>query len=92
MKLEKSALTNFAEKYVIDGKPGLIPGEFFGEKKELLEQFFKNHRNVKIRMILVCLMEKQEFIKRKKAPIYHHATVYFQTKTFVNIEETNEYY
>ena len=37
-------------------------------------------------------MEKQEFIKgKKKAPIYHHATVHFQTKTFINIEETNEY-
>ena len=42
-------------------------------------------------MILVCLMEKQEFIKGKKAPIYQHSTVYFQTKTYTNIEETNEY-
>ena len=33
MKLEKSALTNFAEKYVIDGKPGLIPEEFLEKKK-----------------------------------------------------------
>ena len=65
IKLEKSGLANFAEKYVIDGKPGLIPEEFFGEKKELLEKFFKNHRNVKIRMILVCLMEKKNLLKEK---------------------------
>ena len=91
IKLEESGLANFAEKYVIDGKPGLIPEEFFGEKKELLEKFFKNHRNVKIRMTLVCLMERGEFIEGKKAPIYNYATVYFQTKTYINIEETNEY-
>ena len=42
-------------------------------------------------MILVCLMERQEFIEEKRAPIHHHAIVYFQTKTFINIEETNEY-
>ena len=29
---EKSALKNFAEKYVIDGKPKIIPFKFFAEK------------------------------------------------------------
>ena len=38
--LEKSALANFAEKYVIDGKPEILPKDFFEEKKELIEQFF----------------------------------------------------
>ena len=32
IKLEKSALQNFAEKYVIDGKSGLTPLQFFAEK------------------------------------------------------------
>ena len=31
IKHEKSALQNFAEKYVIDGKPGLTPLQFFAE-------------------------------------------------------------
>ena len=42
-------------------------------------------------MILICEMEKQEFIKGKPISIYHHGTVYFQTETLINIEETNEY-
>ena len=31
IKHEKSALSNFADKYVIDGKPGLTPLQFFAE-------------------------------------------------------------
>ena len=60
--LEKSALNNFAEKYVIEGKPGIRPKKFFQEKAQQVKQFFKNNRNTKIKMILVCMMEhkKQE--------------------------------
>ena len=32
IKNEKSALKNFAEKYVIDGKPNIMPFKFFAEK------------------------------------------------------------
>ena len=32
IKHEKSALKNFAEKYVIDGKPKITPFKFFAEK------------------------------------------------------------
>ena len=89
--LEKSALANFAEKYVIDGKPGIFPKEFFEEKKELIEQFFKNHRNTKIRMVMICEMEKEVYIAGKLSTIKKQATFYFQSETFINIEETNEY-
>ena len=41
IKHEKSALSNFVEKYIIDGKPGLTPLQFFAEKvariKEITE-------------------------------------------------------
>ena len=41
IKHEKSALLNFAEKYIIDGKPKLIPESYFSEKiPQLIE--FKN--------------------------------------------------
>ena len=89
--LEKSALANFAEKYVIDGKPEIVPKRFFEEKRELILQFFKNHRNTKVRMILICEMEQQQFIKGKIRPVYQHSKVDFQSKTYTNIEETNEY-
>ena len=32
IKHEKSALSNFAEKYVIEGKPCLTPLQYFAEK------------------------------------------------------------
>ena len=59
IKYEKSALSNFAEKYVIDGKPGLTPLQFFAEKVARIKDFLRNHRNIKVRMILACEMEQQ---------------------------------
>ena len=50
IKLEKSALSNFAEKYVIDGKPGLTPLQYFAEKAARIKDFLRNHRNIKVRM------------------------------------------
>ena len=78
--LEKSALANFAEKYVIDGKPGILPKDFFEEKRELIVQFFKNHRNTKIRMVMICEMEKEEFIEGEITPIYHLRKAFFKQK------------
>ena len=57
--LEKSALTNFAEKYVTEGLPGIIPIEYFREKAPQIRDFLRNHRNTKVRMIMVCEMERQ---------------------------------
>ena len=50
IKLEKSALSNFAEKYVIDGKPGLTLLQYFAEKVARIKDFLRNHRNIKVRM------------------------------------------
>ena len=66
IKLEKSALSNFAEKYVIDGKPGLTPFKYFAEKASQIKEFLRNHRNVKMKMIMICTMEQQHMEKRKK--------------------------
>ena len=41
IKHEKSALKNFAEKYVIDGKPKIIPFKFFAEKATQIKVIFK---------------------------------------------------
>ena len=65
IKHEKSALSNFAEKYVIDGKPGLTPLQFFAEKVARIKDFLRNHRNIKVRMILICEMEQQIIEKSK---------------------------
>ena len=66
IKLEKSALSHFAEKYVIDGKPGLTPFKYFAEKASQIKEFLRNHRNVKMKMIMICTMEQQHMEKRKK--------------------------
>ena len=64
--LQKSALANFAEKYVIKGIPGIMPIEFFREKATQIKDFLRNHRNTKVRMILVCEMEIQIIEKKIK--------------------------
>ena len=67
IKHEKSALSKFVEKYVIDGKPGLTPLHFFAEKVARVKHFLRNHRNIKVRMILVCEMEQQIIEKKGKS-------------------------
>ena len=79
IKHEKSALENFAEKYVIDGKPGIKPFKYFAEKASQLKEFLRNHRNIKVRMILVCIMETQ--ISEKINKFIIESISYFNTET-----------
>ena len=87
IKHEKSAIENFAEKYVIDGKPGITPFKYFAEKASQLKEFLRNHRNTKIRMILVCIREKQISEKIKK--FYVQDKAYFNTETHINLESSD---
>ena len=80
IKHEKSALSNFAEKYVIDGKPKMPPNFYFSEKLPQLIEFLRNHRNIKVRMILVCIMKVTDLNPK---------VFYFHSKTFLNIESTD---
>ena len=57
---EKSALDEFANKNMIKGEPGITPFEFFRSKSPYLKDFSRNHRNIKVRFILVRLMEKMD--------------------------------
>ena len=88
--LEKSALTNFSEKYDIKGKPGKIPLEHFREKAPQIKDFLRNHRNTKVRMLLVCEMEKQ-IIERSNGETktnYERDKAYFQSHTYINLKKT----
>ena len=87
--LEKSALTNFAEKYVIEGLPGLIPIEYFSEKAQI-KDFLRNHRNTKVRMIMFCEMERQIIEKSngESKTTYEQDNAYFQSRTHINLEKT----
>ena len=88
--LEKSAIANFAEKYVIEGLPGKIPIEFFREKASQIKDFLRNYRNTKVRMLLVCEMEKQIIEKSngESKTNYEHDKAYFQSHTYINLEKT----
>ena len=44
IKREKSALDNFAEKYIIDEKLEIIPIDYFGEKAPQLKELFRNQK------------------------------------------------
>ena len=89
IKHEKSALKNFAEKYVIDGKPKIIPFKFFAEKATQIKEFLRNHRNIKVRMVLVCIMEKHEIVDGGRKSITTGSKVYFNTETYINLESTD---
>ena len=91
IKHEKSALSNFAEKYVIDGKPGLTALQYFAKIVTQLKEFLRNHRNIKVRMILVCEMEQQiiEKVKGKSKINFSEDKAYFQSETHVNLEKTD---
>ena len=85
IKHEKSALENFAEKYVIDGKPKIIPFDYFAEKATQIKEFLRNHRNIKVRVIMVCIMEQKHIGKRKT--IITQDIAYFNTETYINLDQ-----
>ena len=89
IKHEKSALKNFAEKYVIDGKPKIMPFKFFAEKATQIKEFLRNHRSIKVRMILVCIMELQEGVENARINTRSESKVYFNTETYINLESTH---
>ena len=86
--LEKSALANFSEKYTIEGKPRVIPWDYFGEKADQIKDFLRNYQNTKVRMILVCLMERQVVdLSKKSRIIYEKNNAFFQSQTKINLEK-----
>ena len=91
IKHEKSALLNFAEKYVIDGKPGLTPIQYFAEIVTQLKDFLRNHRNIKVRTILICEMERQiiEKTEGESKISFEQDNAYFQSETHINLEKTD---
>ena len=91
IKHENSALSNFAEKYDIDGKPGLTPLQFFKEKFSQLKHFLRNHRNIKVRMLLICEMERKVIVKSKGKSKVHFIQdiAYFQSETNINFEKSD---
>ena len=89
IKLEKSALNKFASKYVFAGIPGIRSEEYLSRVNATIEKFITNNRNVKIRMCLICLMERISVKKDKVVEEVEETKAYFCSKTYINLESTD---
>ena len=50
----------FAVQYTIDGVKGYDPKSFLSAVKSVVVNFFKEHRNIKFKLILKCNMAKTD--------------------------------
>ena len=90
IEIEKSALDEFAKKYIIKGESGILPFQFFRNKKHVFKDFLRNHRNIKLRFVLVCMMEKMEKIQGdSKLSFKVQDTAYFNSNTYINFKVTD---
>ena len=87
--IEKSALNNFAVKHVFGGIPGINPAEYLSRVHATLVIFFTNHRNIKFKMVLVCLMERINVKTGKGVEEVEEVKSYFYSHTYKNLVSTN---
>ena len=87
---ETSSLDEFANKYIVKGETDITPFEFFRSKSTYLKDFLRNHRNIKVGFVLVCLMEKMEKMTRDgKLSLTVQDKAYFHSDTHINLESTD---
>ena len=86
IKIEKSALNGFAKKYIIKGESGIDILQFLKSKEKILKDFLINHRNIKVMIVLVCMMEKGE-VGYELSKIQDK--VYFNSTTHINLNLTD---
>ena len=89
LEKEKSALEDFANKYIIQGIPGLTPQDFFDAIYKTLIDFFTYHRNIKAKLVLVCIMEKQTVQQNVGITNIEEVKAYFISDTHINLKSTN---
>ena len=86
---EKSSLEGFANKYVVKGKTDITPFEFFKSKAAYLKEFLRNHRNIKVRFVLVCMMEQMGKSSDGKTSLSIQDKAYFNSETHINLESSD---
>ena len=89
LEREKSALEGFVNKYIIQGIPGLDPDQFFERINNTLKDFFTYHRNIKFRMVLVCIMKKRKIQQNVGVVELEDYKAYFNSSTFYNLESND---
>ena len=82
---EKSSLQGFANKYVIEGIFGMNPKQFFKSIDQTLIDFLNNHKGIKFRLVLVCILEKQEYNKKDGISNIITTKAYFNSETLKNL-------
>ena len=85
LKESKSALRKFTMQYVIEGRAGYDPESFMADVKRSVINFLRNNRRTKIKLIMRCNMEKNNF---STGEVITHKTS-FHSKPEVNIEGTD---
>ena len=63
--------------------------EFFKNNTKKLKDFLRNNRNIKFRLVLVCLMEKQIIDKKKGVIGIVEDKSYFNSEKPINLESTD---
>ena len=89
IKQKKSPFKNKIKKYVIDGESILLPENVFAEKEDLLKDFMKKHRILKLRLTLVCLMYRKKKINGGKDIIEVRTKMKFNSNIHINYEKTD---
>ena len=89
IEIEKSALDKFATKYIFKGIPGIRPPEYFNRVFTTVEGMLKNNRNVKFKMVLVCLFERISVKTNKGVEKLEDYEAFFSTSNYKNLKSTN---
>ena len=81
---EKSAISGFANMYVIEGIFDMNLEQFLRHIKQTLIDFLNFHKGIKFRLILVCILEKTEYNKDGISNIVT-TKAYFNSETVENL-------
>ena len=87
---EKSALSGFANKYVIEGIIGLDFLKYFKNVEQTLIDFLSYHKNIKFRLILVGILEKVTYSKKDGISSIETEKGYFNSETLENLKSSDE--
>ena len=86
IEIEKSALDRFAIKYIFKGIPGIRPSDFFDSVFTSVEGVLKKNRNIKFKMVFVCLFER---ILDQRDFRLEEYEAFFSTINYKNLQSTN---
>ena len=85
--MKNSILVNGKKFFIIKGEPGITPLHFFENKKTIIKNFLRNYRNIKVKFVLVCMMEKVEGDQKLRFEVRDKA--YFHSDTYINLKSTD---